>query len=776
VPQPQLARALGFIEGTASPFANTLRAVIGALESGYRPTEPPPDPLEGVAGKENIFVATGEHRPTEPATDSQIQRLFSDAARFKAVLPGYEIRHEQTAMAGLVGQAFRDKTLLLVEAGTGVGKSLGYLVPALLSGGRVVVSTHTKNLQDQLFYDEIPRLGRLFKFGFRAVLLKGRRNYLCRSRWLTLAATPERIGSPAVREQAALIVRWADATQTGDVSEIAAVMGNSAGSLFNHIVSEPGYCTSRVCSGPTECPLPRIRRAAQLADIVVVNHSLVLSDLDSEGGLLGDAKRIIFDEAHHLEEVATDAFSIDLTTYSFRDALDRVGRLCRRNGELWVRLAADNEFSGLVPTAEQAANDASELKQPVDALFDALQATLALAGLKGWMSAAESGRTENKPQYPTPFRYHAGDSLQQTLAEAGQPLLAGLKGFGGRLNRIAERLREVPEERFPPAVAQELLNALNEIAELHDGLGVVLEGDDENRVFWVELPSEKEKPIRLRAAPLDVSVMLRDGLWQKLDSATLTSATLATAPSATGFDHLRARLGLTELPDGRVRSAVFGSPFDYPRNCLVCYPSHLPSPTEDAAEHCRAVAAICAGLAMKLRRNTLLLFTSYDALWRVERELKRALLGAGLELLVGGRIGRERLVRRFRKSTGALLLGTDAFWEGIDVPGEALEMVVIPRLPFDVPNDPVVAARIDKIRESGGNPFYDYQIPTAVLRLRQGAGRLIRTTTDRGVVLVLDPRVATKGYGRHFRNALPGISVTLDSDEALMQRIGEFFK
>jgi ATP-dependent DNA helicase DinG len=359
--------------------------------------------------------------------------------------------------------------------------------------------------------------------------------------------------------------------------------------------------------------------------------------------------------------------------------------------------------------------------------------------------------------YSTPVTFRAGDNLQLLLNHAGEPLLAGLDSISRPLARIRERIGGSTEDEFPAVLLQELENGSEEVVQLREGMAHLLTGDDPDGVFWVELPPDSSRPISLRYAPLEVSQRLHDDIWSRLKSSVLTSATLTAGPGPSGFEHLLRRLGLNLLPPERVKTAAFGSPFDFQRNCLVCFPGFLPSPGDDSRGHLQGVSDLCARIAVDLRRNMLILFTSFDALQRVERSMKMQLLGSGVELLVQGRSGsRERLVRQLRKTSGAVLMGTDAFWEGIDVPGEGLEVVVIVRLPFEVPGDPVVAARIDRIRERGGSPFYEYQVPNAVLKLRQGAGRLIRTATDRGAILVLDPRTVIKGYGSNFRRALPG--------------------
>ena len=760
----QLNTGFHFVEGTASPLANTLRAVRQARLAGFEPGRKAPDAMKGPsADRTNTYRGEGDKRPDQPYEARLMKQLFNDLGRFRTVLPEYQVRTEQVDMAVAAADSFREDLTLIAEAGTGVGKSLGYLVPALLSGRRVIISTHTKNLQDQLFYDEIPRLGKLFKFGFSAAVLKGRRNYICRNKWKSWAIAPERIAAPALREKAALISRWVEATQTGDIAEIGAVnLGFDAG-FFSLVASEAGYCGGRGCGEAQNCPLMKIRRFALKADLLVVNHSLVMSDLLSGGGVLGDFGRIVFDEAHHLEDVATDQYGSDLTAPALRAALERVNRLCRRNSELWVRLAGMGSLKRLSDIAEKAAADAGELSGVTSQLFDQARALFA-------------SRVGSNAVYSESFRYRTGDRIHLVLQQAGASLYSGLNPLQKSLAQIRMELQDLAEEDFPAQLLQELQAALEMISEQLDSLKLSLTGDDPNRVYWVEIPADVNRSVRLRSAPLDVSELLAGGLWKRLSSAILTSATLATDPLAGGFDHIVSRLGLDRLDAERLRTARFGSPFDFENNCLVCYPAYIASPADEYEQHCHQVAEVCADLALKHKRNTLVLFTSYNAMQYVEKDLKQATLADGVEILVQGKPGgNERLVRRFRKSSGALLMGTDALWEGIDIPGEALEIVVIPRLPFGMPGDPVIAARIDRIRETGGNPFYDYQLPQAILKLRQGSGRLIRTTSDRGVVIILDPRAVTKGYGAQFRRSLPGKSVILKDQAELNESIGSFF-
>lgn len=760
VPQKQIEDAIRLLASTSSPLLNTMRSRVDfEPEPGGKHN---PDPFfASNAGRNNIFNAPGDPKPAKSVSEEMLRRFFHDRQRFDKQMNAYEIRPQQIEMSAAVLKNFRDGGTLAVEAGTGVGKSLGYLAPALLSGSRVAVSTHTKNLQDQLFYDEIPRLGKLFKFGFTAVLLKGRRNYICRTKWRDLIYDPERI-PVADRERAALLVRWVDASISGDLSEVTAIRGEEGEGFWRFVCSEPGYCTTKTCS-THECPLARIRRTAVKADIVIVNHSLVLSDYSSDGALLGDLSNIVFDEAHHLEGVATDHFGSDVSQPAVRGALDRAGALLRKRGEVHTRIQTLPYAERLTTLVEETLETINRAGGLVEPFFNTIRSLVA--------------DVPTDRNYSSAIRYHKGDLLHRAIASAGDELSACLGIISTGTGRIAESLSPFEEQQIPAALLQDIRNVAMEIGEVALGLAFSTEVKDENRVYWGEVPAWQNAPVRLKSAPLDISKLLEEGIFAKLSSTFLTSATLTTGPGAGGFDHLKRRLGLNLLDPDRLRVMAFGSPFDYEHNCMVVCPSYLPHPAETPADHSQAVAETCANLSRKFRKGMLVLLTSYESLRRTERELKRLLADTDIEILAQfGRSDRDRLVRRFRGAKGGILLGTDSLWEGIDVPGAALEMVVIAKLPFDVPNDPVVAARVEKIRENNGNPFFDYQLPTAILRTRQGAGRLIRTATDQGIVLLLDPRVISKGYGRQVRNALPGKNRTVNTSEELINEVEAFFK
>jgi len=763
LPRDELAQAYHFVEGTASPLANTLRNVLRTSDE---------IPLTSYAAEkahlaylhcpDNIYSCEGDKRPDTAMTTILIDRFFSERDRFEGVWQEYEVRQEQREMAGEVARAFRAEEILVVEAGTGVGKSMGYLVPALLSGERIIISTHTKNLQDQLFKMEIPRLGSLFKFGFKVALLKGRRNYLCRTRWKNWAINPER-AAPNLREMAATSVRWVKATITGDLDELMAAGSNPV--FYSLLASEPGYCTTKTCLDQQLCPLARIRRFSQNADLLIVNHSLVLSDLAGEGKLLGEgAYNIIFDEAHHFEDVTTDQFSLEISARMFKSALDSVNRTCRRKSEIRALLLVSGKYDRQAEMLQKCAVETATIQTETDRFFAHLR---------------QKFRVElpANATYSSAFKFKSGDKYHSQFKTEGTALSSQFDGLVGKLHSAISRIEPLVEDTVPEHLLLETQNAAAELKDMASTLEYILLADSHDQVYWVDYPSDLDKPLSLRAAPLDVAQILDETLWNRISSAILTSATLATNTSEGGFNHLVNRLGLDRGQKHKLVTAQYGSPFDYDNNCLVVFASFLPPPVGGQQEYLKGVVEICARVIHHSRRKILILFTSYKAMRAVNYALSSQLAGEDVELFVQtGSRRRSSLLYRFAKAeNAAILMGTYSFWEGIDLPGDAVQMVIIPKLPFDVPNDPVVSARIDKLKADGENAFATYQLPKAVLRTRQGAGRLIRSATDRGVVMILDSRIISKSYGSSFRKALQGRPVVSNSLNELAGCVDEFF-
>jgi ATP-dependent DNA helicase DinG len=598
-------------------------------------------------------------------------------------------------MAEAVEEAFAAGRHLLVEAGTGVGKTLAYLLPAVRMGRRVVISTGTRNLQDQVFRRDVPLLRDRLRVEVDAAYLKGRDNYLCLHRFREFDRNPtfpEMSEVPSYRA----VADWAEETERGDRGELARIPEGV--SFWRQINARGDTCLGQKCAEYDDCFLVKGRREAAEAQLVIVNHHLLLADLAVKSGdfgaILPDYDHVVLDEAHLLEDVATSYFGRRVSPFRLRELTDDTTRFLREAG-----------------TAD------ASLARSVEATRDAC------AALPDSFRGLGGGRRRLRKGLWTPARVEARKLLLETLAE----LAAGLAAMRG--------------------ATEDLRTAARRAAEVRGDLEFITVGDDADHVRWVE---EGARGASFHASPIDVSGALDEHLFGRVASAVLTSATLTVDGE---FDFVRDRLGLADA-----RCLTVPSPFDYPEQALLYLPEALPDPNEAdfhdrAAEEVRALLELSGGRAF-------LLFTSYAGMNRMRDLLEPE--SERYALMIQGQGSRHALLERFRKTPRAVLLATASFWQGVDVPGEALSLVVIDRLPFEVPSDPVVEARVDRMRRAGRNPFREYQVPAAVIGLKQGIGRLIRTQKDRGVLAVLDPRIRTRSYGRVFLDSLPPFARTSD--------------
>ncbi len=587
----------------------------------------------------------------------------------------------------------------MAEAGTGTGKTFAYLVPALLSGRRVIISTGTRTLQDQLFHRDLPLLGRVLGRPATVALLKGRANYLCRERWLRL---PRELPLDAgARNLAAVVARWAQVTDEGDLAEVPALPDGHA--LRERITSTRENCTAGRCAEFSRCHVFAARRRAAEADLVVVNHHLLLADLalkeEGFGDILPAADAVILDEAHQLPELAAQFFGLQFGSRRVDDLL----------ADLPVLLV-------------EGGFDADRIAPGANAVKLALQQSLRAAH-----AAAPVGQ-----------RRAWGDTLVELDREARALVTA--------LCDLADALRELDGG---DGIVQAALRASNLAGELDAVL-------DAAPGTGARLLQSSARGFSCQVVPFDIGPTLRAIMDSRPAAWVFTSATLAVAGD---FRHFVERMGIA----GRCDTLAIDSPFDYPRQALLYLPSGLPDPA--TAQHGEAALDAAASLAELSAGGAFLLFTSHRALAQAAKSLRQRWgtgSGARLLLLVQGEGPREQLLREFREHGDAVLLGTASFWEGVDVPGSALRLVVIDRLPFASPEDPVLRARAQHRREQGGDPFKDFQVPEAAIALKQGVGRLIRSEADRGVVAILDPRLTGKGYGRQLLAALPPMRRTQD--------------
>ncbi len=615
-----------------------------------------------------------------------MRRFFSRGGLLARCHPNYEFRAGQLEMAEAVESALADRRHLIVEAGTGTGKTLSYLVPAILSGKRVVISTGTKNLQEQLFYKDIPFLRQHLGRDIRVCYMKGRNNYACRQKIYDAEKEAVLEGLEEVADFE-IIRAWEKTTETGDRAEIKTLPERTG--VWSKIDARRDLCSGQKCQQFERCFLTLMHQRAFESDIIIVNHHLFFADLalknDEFGGIIPGYAAAILDEAHDIEDVAGQYFGISVSNYQFQELQRDIGAVARKK-----------KFGS------------QELDRILIAVGDAAMRFFLLFG-------TTEGRVG--------FREH--QAFAEQYEEQYTNVLRGLELIGAHLQLIKD--------------AEEVLPLLRRTGELASALSFWMAGNDRRFVYWIE---RRGRGCFLQATPIDVSTVLSEKLFGAVDTVVLASATLAVAGN---FEYARRRFGLNGA-----RTLLVPGHFDFSSQAMLYVPQHLPDPrtpgfTNMAADEILRILKLSRGRAF-------VLFTSHQQMRAVHDRVSFEL---EYPALLQGTGPRTALLEEFRRTPHCVLFATSSFWQGVDVPGEQLSCVIIDKLPFAVPNDPVVESRIRAIREEGGNPFYDYQIPQAALALKQGFGRLIRSRSDRGVLVLLDNRITRQRYGQVFFDSLP---------------------
>lgn len=718
---------------------------------------------------------------------SSIERDFGPDGPLAKGFASYESRDGQRDMAMTIARTYADGGVALLEAGTGVGKSMAYLVPALrwaaANKERTVVSTNTITLQEQLFGKDLPLLADLLSDQpVRFALLKGWRNYLCLSRLAQAEAGSASLFEAPQREELATLSAWAKVTRDGSLSDLTTPPRPD---VWDEVAAEGDLCSRLKCPHFDPCFVFKARRQAATADVVVVNHSLLLADIAvrrasnswAEAAVLPAYSHLVVDEGHHLEDAAANHLG---SSVSNRAVSKLLNRLERRGGR---------EAKGLLPTLETRLMARGDLLSV--ASLDLLRARLrpALEYARGdsaqmfdiialWLHDTKQATVRLTPELQRDAVWTNG------LQEALRNLMTGLESIGENLRLIRERL-ETENERDEGLLSllMELRGVGSRVSAHVHALRATLDPQDgaPGYVRWAELRGRMDTfnargtitapTVLLYSVPLDLAPILRDDLFGRLSSTVVTSATL-TADAK--FNFLLGRLGLDES-ETNVETGFFPSPFDYAENALLIVPNDTPAPNVDPVGHQRAVVSHVLDVAEASDGGLFVLATSHRDVKALSAALRPQAMANGWPLLVHGEDGRDALLRRFRQSGRAILIGTATFWEGVDVPGHALRGLIINKLPFRVPTEPMVAAQCDAIGQRGGDPFMEFMLPHATLRLKQGVGRLIRTATDRGVIVLDDVRVVTKRYGRDLLDALPPARRVLGPWAAAESQIVDFY-
>jgi len=720
-----------------------------------------------------------EETRVEPIDEDEIVNSLSIDGKLTQVIENFEVRQQQQEMAKYVAQAFNNSEFLIAEAGTGTGKSMAYLLPAVewavqnrQARERIIISTNTKNLQEQLFFKDIPSLFTIADKKFKAVLLKGKSNYICLDKWhATLTDMNQRL-SQQERSRILPLMSWVEQTQTGDIAENAGFQLNQNWGLWGKLIAENNYCPGRQCKYYNECFLMRARNNARNADVVIVNHSLLFSDLVAENSILGEYNNLIIDEAHNIEKTSAEYLGVKFNWWSFRNVYHKLYELePKKNGalvQLEYRLSQskiEQALSSMIhKKISRLQTESIGLKRTVQEFFAQLNSSLK----EKYQKKTEDEYAETRIRYFQNFKYF------RDITEIIDELKSSLKSCSKSLSGLLESLADLKTEsfEFQDQIHRELISIETDLDTLYESFDFCIKADQDKYVYWLDMPMQDQRvDVNFNAVPLNVAELLKTNLYNRLNTIIFTSATLAVDKQ---FTYFKKRVGLDLLTDKTVNSVQFGSPFNFKDQILLAVTDFTDDPRNERFPN--QLTELVKDIHGNYPTGMLALFTSYSLLNKLYNQLKSHFEGEHILLLAQGKSGsRTNIINQFREYKNSVLFGTDSFWEGVDVPGDALELLLIAKLPFDVPSEPLIAARMEEIKKAGGNPFFEYSVPEAIIKFRQGFGRLIRHKNDFGVVIVCDNRLSRMQYGMQFLNSLPVEANIFTDKQTMLSELKNWF-
>lgn len=682
------------------------------------------------------------------SSDDIIDKIFSPEGAISTNIRNFEYREEQHIMSSRCAEVLKNDKILICEAGTGVGKSFAYLVPAiiysLLNEERIIISTNTKNLQEQIFFKDLPVLHDLFRSSFKAVILKGRNNYICKSRYEKILNRPEEYLTGDEYEKFMPLIYWAERTTTGDIEENNGFKIGYSKFLWYKLVSDKGFCSGKKCPKYNECYLQNVRKSAFKSNLVIINHSLLFSDMASENAVLGAYRHLIIDEAHNVESSATKYLGFEFNYYLVKNLCQRIN-YNNKHG-IFVRIDRGGDW---FKTDKKTISDLNELlSEKCSSVNDQ---TKKVFGMASEMILARSNGNYQyvniKNRYSEISDVFGSEKENTTLKFLYEELISILKRLDIIFNMEAEKNHDFDD------LSGEIKSIIEQAEGISDSYEFFLNSKRENYVFWYEVTgADNKENLSLYAAPLEVASILKNDLYDNMKSIIFTSATMTIESR---FKYMTKKLGLDEYSEERLDCLLLGTPFDLKKQLRIITPGYIATP-KSAIVFESDLSDVLNHLCDDHDNGTLVLFTSYAQMNNVYNCIKTNFIKKDRLVAIQNKdTSRTNLIKQFKSVRNSFLLGTDSFWEGIDVPGQALHTLVLTKLPFAVPTEPVIQARTEEIEKKGEDSFMGYSVPETILKFRQGIGRLIRHRDDHGIVLILDSRIVNTRWGRAFLNSLP---------------------